>query len=274
MAGKSRDEILTAVLQNFQNVVAVQQCLDVVRVTFREEEQAPAALQEKGVRLFGMWCRMDGGPPTTIVHLFDYAYEEPAEAVSAFFSDYGVVKDVRHQWYLRNSDIATGTRLVDIVLSRAPPRVALINGFPCRIWHRGQTIMCNICTAEGHKSMNCPNKNKCRLCGQEGHFARTCPNPWDINNNARAAASDPPQASGSTGPSNVQVDDEVSSGGEAGLPCLPQVPDPASTVAHETSAEEAASSGPPQVSNPDRFIDERVPDPVTSAGLFSPGSSF
>ena len=94
LSGKSRDEILDAVLEKFENVVAVQQCLDVIRLTFKEEEQALSALQETGVRLFGMWCRMDGGPPTTIVHLFDYPYEESAEAISAFFSDCGVVISV------------------------------------------------------------------------------------------------------------------------------------------------------------------------------------
>ena len=56
--------------------------VDALRVTFKEEEQALAALRDKGVRLFGLWCRMDGGPPTTIVHLFDYPYEDPAEDVS------------------------------------------------------------------------------------------------------------------------------------------------------------------------------------------------
>ena len=179
--GKSRDEILTAILQKYENVVAVQQNFDVIRVTFKEEEQALTALHEKGVRLFGLWCRMDGGPPTTIVHLFDYPYEHPAEDISAFFAAYGVVKGVRHQKYLRNGDIATGARLIDIVLSQTPPRVAVINGSTCRVWYRGQPIMCNICTTIGHKSLNCPYKNKCRLCEQEGHFARNRPNPWGLN---------------------------------------------------------------------------------------------
>ena len=73
------------------------------------------------MRLFGLWRRMDRGPPTTNVHLFDYPYEDPAEDISAFFADYGIVKGVRHQKYLQNGDIVTGTRLIDIVLSQTPP---------------------------------------------------------------------------------------------------------------------------------------------------------
>lgn len=249
LSGKSRDEVLTAVLAKFPNVVAVQQCLDVIRVTFKEEELALSALKEKGVRLFDMWCRMDGGPPTTILHLFDYPYEEPAEEISSFFSDCGVVKSVRDQRYLNNNDIATGTRLVDIVLSKPPPRVALINGFPCRVWYRGQPVMCNICAVLGHKSINCPYKNKCRLCEQDGHFARNCPNPWGSRNGTPAAAPGPPRASGSTAPADVDTQEGgtgapvgASSGGEAG----PSGP-PESSVSVDPESPVGASSAPDPV---------------------------
>ena len=212
LSGKSRDEILDVVLAKLQNVEAVQQSLDVVRVTFREEGQALAVLQAGGVRLFDMWCRVDGGPPTTIVHLFDYPYEDPVKHVTSFFSDFGVVKGVRYQKYLRNGDIATGTRLVDIVLKQAPPRLAIINGSTCRIWYRGQPVICNICATVGHKAVSCPYKNKCRLCEQEGHFARNCPNPWGLNTSGESsdapanagAHSNPPEVSPGASPSGVQ----------------------------------------------------------------------
>lgn len=35
LSSKSCDEILTAILEKFQNVVAVQQNLNIIRVTFR-----------------------------------------------------------------------------------------------------------------------------------------------------------------------------------------------------------------------------------------------
>ena len=53
-----------------------------------------------------------------------------------------------------------------------------MGGYLCRIWYRGQPLVCNLCSVQGHKSANCPNRDKCRRCGQSGHFARECPNPW------------------------------------------------------------------------------------------------
>lgn len=61
----------------------------VVRVTFGSEEAAVEALKEKGVRPLGIWFRIDGGPPTTIVHLFDFPHEEDEEAITTLFSGYG-----------------------------------------------------------------------------------------------------------------------------------------------------------------------------------------
>ena len=80
---------------------------------------------------------MDGGPPTTIVHLFDYHYEESEDDISSFLSDFRVIKGVCHQKYLKNGDIATVTRIIDFILSEAPPRLTSVNGFLCRVWYRG-----------------------------------------------------------------------------------------------------------------------------------------
>ena len=111
--------------------VPVQQSLDVIRVTFMSEEDAVLACRENRVRLFGLWCRMDGGPLATIIHLFDCPYEEDEEPVKDFFSQFGFVKTVRNQKYLSKPNIYTGTRLVDVVLNNTPPRTALIGGHVC-----------------------------------------------------------------------------------------------------------------------------------------------
>ena len=71
--GKSRDEILEAIVQIYGDkfeIIAVQQNYEMIRVTLRLEVQAVDVLKEKGIRLFGLWCKIDGDPPITIIHLF------------------------------------------------------------------------------------------------------------------------------------------------------------------------------------------------------------
>ena len=74
--------------------------------------------------------------------------------------------------------VATGTRLVSVLLERDPPRNLFIAGTICRLWFRGQPLICNICSERGHKATVCPNKGACFRCKQKGHFARECRNAW------------------------------------------------------------------------------------------------
>ena len=203
LQGKSRIEILNEVLKNFRPavVVAVQQFPDLIRITFDSEDSALDALVQAGVRLFGLWCRLSGGPPATIVHLFDYPFEEDAESVQAFFETYGRVRNVRHQSYLSRDDISTGTRLIDVVLERAPPRIVSINTYICRVWYKGQPLVCNLCGVEGHRASDCPEKNKCRRCGDTGHQARQCTNAWGVV----GRGDNPPPAEGSSAQNPAQA---------------------------------------------------------------------
>ena len=123
LSGKSRNEILDETVKKFEGlrVMAVQQFPDIIRVTFNSEDTAVKVLNFSGVRLFDMWCRMDGGPPSTMVHLFDYPYEGDAAPIDTLFKTYGKVKGIRHQKYISREDIFTGTRLIDIVIDRTPP---------------------------------------------------------------------------------------------------------------------------------------------------------
>ena len=110
--------------------------------------------------------------------------------MSNAFKDFGEVKKVKGQTSIVDPEIFTGTRLVSMVLKSNPPRSLLIGGYLCRVWYRGQPLVCNLCGVQGHKSANCPNKQKCRLCRMSGHFARQCRNAWDQNARAAALAAD------------------------------------------------------------------------------------
>ena len=61
------------------------------------------------------------------------------------------------------------------------PKFILIDSYNCRIWYRGEPLICNLCAVQSHKSANCPNKDKCGRGGAAGHFARACKNAWGTN---------------------------------------------------------------------------------------------
>ena len=174
---KLKEDITKEVFKalNLYGVVAIQVAYEVIRVTFLTDEGFRRAKELTGVRLFGLWCPiLGGGPPVTIVHVFDYPYEEDNGCVFTVFNDFGDVKKVKNQTCLWNSTVFTGTRLVFMVLNSNLPRGLTINGYSCRVWYKGQPLICNLCNVQGHKSAVCPNKDKCRRCGEQGHFARTC----------------------------------------------------------------------------------------------------
>lgn len=188
LSGKSKDEIMKEVLRVFgaHGVIAVQLMYDTIRVTFKTVEGLDAAKRQDGVHLLGLWCRiLGGGPPLTMVHVFDYPFEESDAVATDAFKDFGEVKKVKDQTSITDPEVFTGTRLVSLILRTNPPRSLLIGGYLCRVWYKGQPLVCNLCGVQGHKSANCPNKDKCRLCGKSGHFARQCQDAW--NRAARAA---------------------------------------------------------------------------------------
>ena len=69
-------------------IVAVQIGYEIIRVTFMSDAAFKAAKALTGVHLFGMWFRiLGGGPPTTLVHIFDYPYDEDHVEIEFALSD-------------------------------------------------------------------------------------------------------------------------------------------------------------------------------------------
>ena len=181
LVDKSKVEISKEAIRVFRTyrVVAVQLMYDVVWVTFKLVDGFQAAKRLDGVRLYGLWCSiLGGGPPLTIMHVFDYPFEESDALVSSAFRDFGEVKKVKDQLSIADPEIFTGTRLVSMVLKTNSPRSLLIGGYLCWVWYKGQPLICNLCSVQAHMSANCPNKDNCQLCGESDHFARQCCNAW------------------------------------------------------------------------------------------------
>ena len=96
LSDKSKEEIMNVVFEclNLYGVVAVQIGYDVVRVSFSTDAGFKHAMENTGVRIFGMWCPIHGGgPPLTILHIF----EESDDVIKHVCSEFGEVKNVKNK---------------------------------------------------------------------------------------------------------------------------------------------------------------------------------
>ena len=94
---------------------------------------------------------LEAAPPITRVHVFDFPFEEDDRSLEVALEAYGAVNSVKKQTFLSNQNIFNGTRLVDGALSGVLPRFLMVDGYLCRLWYRGQPLVCNLCAVQKKK---------------------------------------------------------------------------------------------------------------------------
>ena len=112
--GKSREDIVSEVAKVFSEpLIAVQIGSDTIRVAFQDVESFRAAHANTHVFFFGVNCVVQGGgPPLTVVHIFDYPAECLDDPIRRVLSVFGEVKNLKRQKYIGRSGIETSTSLV------------------------------------------------------------------------------------------------------------------------------------------------------------------
>jgi len=168
-------------------VVSIQQCpARVARVSFSTDSgAAKITLEELGaVTVRGVQCPVirPAPPPPRVVNVivYNYPFEFCDAPITTTMGNYGSVKHVGFQRWTNIPNCSTGTRLVRMTVLKVIPRFLFINGFRCKVWYREQPLTCDVCSKNGHKASDCPDKGKCLRCHQSGHMARDCPNPWGV----------------------------------------------------------------------------------------------
>ena len=157
------------------NVRAVQFMRNgVVRVTYEEPAQCDAALAS-GISFRGASLRVAPvDSRTRLVYVRDLPVEVPDEGLIVYLRAFGVVHSCVMQTYPRLPQVATGTRVVKVTLTKDLPSSARISGFDVRFWYQGQPQACPVCRSYGHRVKDCPFNGLCRRCSQPGHMAREC----------------------------------------------------------------------------------------------------
>ena len=89
---------------------------------------------------------------------------------------FGDIKEIKLQQWTNVAGVSTGKRIVRMVRQHEIPRNIVIDGVKCRVWYKGQPLVCDICS-NNHKAVDCPLRGMCRRCHESGHFVRECPKP-------------------------------------------------------------------------------------------------
>ena len=273
--GTTNSDIAKSIVDFFSaagtKILCIQQCANkIARVTF-ESKIACELTQLKGeLDVGGVKVAVVPPPPPppnwVNVVVYNYPYDAPNHYISDALRFFGKVQDVRYQHWSNLPEIATGTRVVRINLTRPIPRFMKINSYRCKVWYRGQPMFCDICKSGTHLAFSCPYKGKCLSCEGVGHLARNCPTVCFKCHGSHASGSCPNRRRWEHAPADDDDFRSVASDLGAGDDVTTDSVTPTETGAEVTGASVSGASdtGAANGPTPDCVVSDPPVDPVVS----------
>ena len=264
-AGTSHAGVASIIANSLAGLVdSIQVCLGgLIRVSFIDPAHKKT-YEEAGSISFGdLRCDVVVSNPITFVMVYLFPFEGSNDRVKEAMKYFGDIKEIRHQQWSNVPGVHTGTRLVRMVRKHEIPRNIIIDGIKCRVWYKGQPLVCDICNGN-HKAADCPLKGKCRRCHQAGHFVRNCPKPaWYVPGRPETdvdSDNDNDNANGDDNDNDNDVDPVVPGSGEV------ESVDPPQCSGGVADVDASASAGPVAMDVRDNELDELESQPLHASG--------
>ena len=210
-AGVSHAGVAEIIAQSLAGEIdSIQVCPGgVIRISFLDPQSKKTYEEAGSISFENVTCQVISTVPVTSVLVYLFPFEGNNDQVKETLKYFGDIKEVKFQHWTNVPGVATGTRIVRMVRKHEIPRNVTIDGVKCRVWYKGQPLVCDICS-NNHKAADCPLRGKCRRCHQAGHFVRDCPEPvWFVpgsNDVPPAAPLEAPPSGGAVASEPVVVD--------------------------------------------------------------------
>ena len=148
-AGTSHAGVASIIADSLAGLVdSIQVCPGgIIRISFIDPAHKKTYEEARFISFGDVRCDVVVSTTITFVMVYLFPFEGDNGRFREALKFFGDIKEVRHQRWSNVPGVYTGTRLVRMVRmvrKHDIPRNIVIDGVNCRVWYKGQPLVCDI----------------------------------------------------------------------------------------------------------------------------------